>query len=71
MQTWRDAWGRADNAAQSIRAALTTLGVPESVWGSLRPIVTHAGGAYVDLGKLPADVVEQIAETLRHPVTSA
>lgn len=70
MQTWRDAWGRADDASESIRAALAALGVPESVWGTLRPSVTHNGHAYVDFGKLPADVVEQIAEALRLPATS-
>ncbi|MFJ3925412.1 hypothetical protein [Streptomyces sp. NPDC090022] len=67
MQTWRDSWDRADNASESIRAALTALGVPETVWNSLRPTVTHNGGAYVDFGKLPASVVEQIAEALRLP----
>lgn len=36
---------------------------------SLRPTVTHNGGAYVDFGKIPADVVEQIAEALRLPAT--
>ncbi|MEU3046117.1 hypothetical protein ABZ705_06200 [Streptomyces sp. NPDC006984] len=36
---------------------------------SLRPTVTHNGRAYVDFGKIPADVVEQIAEALRLPAT--
>ncbi|MFF4368462.1 hypothetical protein [Streptomyces sp. NPDC001594] len=67
MQTWRDSWDRADNALESIRTALAALGVPETVGNSLRPTVTHNGGAYVDFGKLPADVVEQIAEALRLP----
>ncbi|MEU8461181.1 hypothetical protein [Streptomyces sp. NPDC029003] len=69
MQTWRDSWGRADNASESIRAALAALGVCESVRNGLRPTVTHDGGAYVDFGELPADVVEQIAEALRLPTT--
>ncbi|MFI5985738.1 hypothetical protein ACIBEA_33360 [Streptomyces sp. NPDC051555] len=71
MQTWRDAWGRADDAAESIRAALATLGVSESVLRCLRPTVTNSGGSYVDFGKLPADVVEQVAEALRLTKTSA
>ncbi|MFF4367633.1 hypothetical protein [Streptomyces sp. NPDC001594] len=69
MQTWRDSWGRAENASESIRAALAALGVSEAVQNSLRPTVTHNGGAYVDFGKIPADVVEQIAEALRLPAT--
>ncbi|WP_260338064.1 MULTISPECIES: hypothetical protein [unclassified Streptomyces] len=70
MQTWREARDRATDATESIRAALAALGLSESVWCSVRPSVTHTGRAYVDLGRLPADVVEQIAEALRHPVAS-
>ncbi|MFJ8162911.1 hypothetical protein ACIRBY_18565 [Streptomyces sp. NPDC096136] len=67
MQTWRDARTQATNAAESIRAALAALGVPESAWGSARPVVTHNGHAYVHLGMIRADAVEQIAEALRVP----
>lgn len=59
---WRDAWGRADGAAAELREALAGLGLELS--GSVRPGVTRTGGAYVDLGRLPADAARRIAEAL-------
>ncbi|MER5933485.1 hypothetical protein [Streptomyces sp. NPDC002054] len=70
MQTWRDGWTRAADAAESIRAALAALGLPESAWSSVRPTVTKTGRPYVELGTLRADVAEQIAEALRGAMTS-
>lgn len=70
MQTWRDGWARATDAAESIRAALAALGLPESSWSSVRPVVTKTGRPYVDLGTVRADVVEQVAEALRGARTS-
>jgi hypothetical protein len=67
MQTWRDGRTRATDAAESIRAALAVLGIPEAAWSGIRPTVTYNGHAYVHLGMLPADVVEQIAEAMRLP----
>lgn len=67
MQTWRDSRAKATEAAESLRAALAALGIPESAWSSVRPVVTHSGGAYVHLGMIRADAVEQIAATLRVP----
>ncbi|TDU76253.1 hypothetical protein EDD91_2960 [Streptomyces sp. KS 21] len=67
MQAWRNAWDRAENASESIRAALAALGLPESAWCGVRPSVTSTGRAYVDLGKLPTEAVEQIAAALRLP----
>lgn len=67
MQTWRDARTQATDATESIRAALAALGVPESAWSSVRPVVTHTGQAYVHLGMIRADAVERIAEALRVP----
>ncbi|MCY0961929.1 hypothetical protein [Streptomyces sp. H27-H5] len=67
MQTWRDARAQATDATESIRAALAALDVPESAWSSVRPVVTHTGQAYVHLGMIRADAVEQIAEALRVP----
>ncbi|MFE2549268.1 hypothetical protein ACFXGI_12055 [Streptomyces sp. NPDC059355] len=64
MQAWREAWERATVAAESLRAAFAGLGLPESAWGRVRPSVTHAGRAYVDLGTLPAEAAERIAEAL-------
>lgn len=67
MQTWRDSWTRATDSAESIRAALAALGVPEAAWTSVRPVVTKTGRAYVELGTVQAEVVEEIAEALRLP----
>lgn len=67
MQTWRDARTTAVEAAEALRSALAALGLPESVWGSIRPTVTHKGAAYVHVGMVRAEVVEQIAEAVRTP----
>ncbi|WP_229339180.1 hypothetical protein [Streptomyces flavotricini] len=50
---------------------MAALGVPESAWSGVRPTVTYNGLAYVHLGMLPADVVEQIAEAMRATRASA
>lgn len=71
MQTWRDGRTRATDAAESIRVALTTLGIPEAAWRGIRPTVTYNGLPYVHLGMLPAAVVEQIAEAMRATEASA
>ncbi|MFE3994009.1 hypothetical protein ACFXPW_20330 [Streptomyces goshikiensis] len=71
MQTWRDGRAKATDAAESIRAALATLGIPESAWSGIRPTVTFNGLPYVQLGMLPAAVVEQMAEAMRTTETSA
>ncbi|MFE5537908.1 hypothetical protein [Streptomyces sp. NPDC056492] len=67
MQTWHSGREQAVNAAEAIRAALATLGVPESTWSGIRPTVTHNGHPYMHVGMLPAQAVEQIAEALRLP----
>ncbi|QOV37653.1 hypothetical protein IM697_04270 [Streptomyces ferrugineus] len=67
METWRDARSRAVGAAEALRAALAALGVPESVWGTVRPMVTHKGTPYVHVGMVRAEVAEQIAEAMRTP----
>lgn len=67
MQTYRDSRARATDAAEAIRAALALLGIPEHVWSSIRPMVTHRGGAYVHLGMLRAEAVERMAEAIRTP----
>jgi hypothetical protein len=71
MQTWRDSRARATDAAESIRAALAALGIPETAWSGIRPTVTYNGLPYVHMGMLPADVVEQMAEAMRVTKTSA
>ncbi|MFD6250423.1 hypothetical protein [Streptomyces roseolus] len=65
MQTYRDGRQAAADAAEAIRVALVELGLPERVWGSVRPMVTHSGKPYVHLGMMRADAVEKIAEAIR------
>ncbi|MFJ9348960.1 hypothetical protein [Streptomyces sp. NPDC101237] len=67
MQTWRDSRAKATQATEALRAALAALGAPESVWGSVRPMVTHKGTAYVHVGMVRADVVEQMAKAMKAP----
>lgn len=67
MRTWRDGRTRASDATEAMRAALSALGLPKSVWSGMRPTVTHTGRPYVHLGMLPADAVERIAEALGTP----
>jgi hypothetical protein len=70
MQTWRDGRKRADDAAKALCEALAALGLPESVGSSVRPVVTHSGRPYVDLGTLRAEQVEQMAQAIRSAVTT-
>ncbi len=67
MQTYRDGRRRAEEAAEAIRDALTSLGLPESVGGGVRPMVTHSGKPYVHLGMVRADVAARMAEAMRAP----
>jgi hypothetical protein len=67
MQTYRDGRKEATDAAEAIQAVLAGLGLPESVWGSVRPMVTHKGAPYVHLGMVRADVAERMAEAMRTP----
>lgn len=71
MQTWRDGHSRAVDAADTLRAALAAVGLPERVWCAVRPQVTHKGTPYVHLGMLRADHVKQIAEALHAAAASA
>ncbi|MER8027788.1 hypothetical protein ABTZ78_02250 [Streptomyces bauhiniae] len=65
MQTYWDGNRAASNAADAIKAALVDLGLPESVWGSVRPMVTHSGKPYVHLGMVRAEAAERIVEAIR------
>ncbi|WP_435283299.1 hypothetical protein [Streptomyces koelreuteriae] len=65
MQAYRDGRSKATEAAEAVREALAGLGFPESVWGSVRPMVTRSGKPYVHLGMVRADVAEKIAEAMR------
>lgn len=67
IQTYRDGRKEATAAAEAIRAALVGLGLPERVWGSVRPMVTHSGKPYVHLGMVRADAAERMAEAMRSP----
>ncbi|MFI1395379.1 hypothetical protein [Streptomyces sp. NPDC020681] len=64
MGTWRDARARATDASEAVRAALASIGLPESAWSGVRPMVTASGRPLVHLGALPAAAVEVIAEAL-------
>lgn len=70
MDTYRAGRKEATEAAELIRAALASLGLPERVWGSVRPMVTHSGKPYVHLGMVRADAAERMAEAMRTPVES-
>jgi hypothetical protein len=65
MQTYRDGRKQATDAAEAIREALAGLSLPESVWGSVRPMVTHSGKPYVHLGMVRAGVAERMAEAMK------
>ncbi|MEU8849045.1 hypothetical protein AB0C70_22975 [Streptomyces sp. NPDC048564] len=67
MATYREGRKQATDAAEAIRAALAVLGLPERVWGGVRPMVTHSGKPYVHLGMVRADVAERMAEAMRAP----
>ncbi|MER5212990.1 hypothetical protein ABT063_21040 [Streptomyces sp. NPDC002838] len=67
VQTYRDGRKQATEAAEAIREALASLGLPERVWGGVRPMVTHSGTPYVHLGMVRADAVERMAEAMRTP----
>ncbi|MGW0845556.1 hypothetical protein ACWD26_36565 [Streptomyces sp. NPDC002787] len=70
MCTYRAGREEATDAAEAIREALAGLGFPESIWGSVRPMVTHSGKPYVHLGMVRADVAERMAEAMRSPIES-
>ncbi|MFF0451245.1 hypothetical protein ACFYT4_33540 [Streptomyces sp. NPDC004609] len=65
MQTWRNARITAETAAQALQDALASLGVPERVRQSIRPVVTASGRAYVEIGMPGPNIAEQLAEALR------
>ncbi|MBP5910669.1 hypothetical protein F3K40_43085 [Streptomyces sp. LBUM 1478] len=67
MQTYRGGHKQATDAAEAIRIALAGLGLPESVWGSMRPMVTHPGKPYVHLGMVRPDAAERTAEAKQAP----
>ncbi|MBL1088432.1 MULTISPECIES: hypothetical protein [Streptomyces] len=71
MQTWRDSRRRAEDATEAIQAALAILGLPEATVASLRPVVTHSGKSYVDLGMIRADHAERMAEAIRTAIIRA
>lgn len=71
MATYRDGRKQATDAAEAIRAALAGLGLPERVWGSVRPMVTNSGTPYVHLGMVRADVAERMAEAMQAPADAA
>lgn len=71
MDTYRIGRQKAAEAAEAFRAALSEIGLPERVWGGVRPVVTHRGAPYVHLGMIRADAVEHMAEAMRGPAEAA
>ncbi|MER5882610.1 hypothetical protein ABT160_02155 [Streptomyces sp. NPDC001941] len=65
MQTWRDAWARADDASRALRGALGALGVDVGP-GGVRAQVHRQGVPLVHVGVLRAEHAEAVAEALRH-----
>ncbi|MEU9504599.1 hypothetical protein [Streptomyces sp. NPDC048196] len=62
---WRESRGRAESAAEALRAAMAVLGLPEAAAAKVRPVVTHSGASYVDLGMIRSDHAEQLAQAIR------
>ncbi|MGW1976196.1 hypothetical protein [Streptomyces sp. NPDC001889] len=67
METYRGARAVADTAARALQDALAGADVPERVWRSIEPTVTRQGGAFVDIGLIPAGAALLLAEALRRP----
>jgi predicted PhzF superfamily epimerase YddE/YHI9 len=67
MDTYRAGRQKATEAAEAIREALAALGLPERVWASVRPLVTHTGKPYVHIGMIRADAAEKMSEAMRTP----
>ncbi|MFH8935207.1 hypothetical protein [Streptomyces griseosporeus] len=61
VHTYRDGRKSSTAAAEATREALAALGLPESVWGNVRPRVIHSGEPYVHLGMVRADVAKGMA----------
>ncbi|MEU8785631.1 hypothetical protein [Streptomyces sp. NPDC048637] len=64
METWREDRKSADDAVAAIREAFSVLGLSDAIGRGIRPVVTRSGKAYVDLGMLRADQVEQAAKAI-------
>ncbi|WP_329217928.1 hypothetical protein OG352_17150 [Streptomyces sp. NBC_01485] len=71
MQTWRDSRTRAQDAANGLRDALASLGLPERVQRHLRPMVTHSGTPFVHVGIRKAEDVERMANALRNSTAAS
>ncbi|WP_176711216.1 hypothetical protein [Streptomyces sp. Ncost-T6T-1] len=66
MQQWRDGRKAAENATEALSGALVALGIETERVSHLRPVVAYSGRPYVHMGVMPADLVERMAEALRH-----
>jgi len=66
MDTYRAGRQAATDAADAVRDALAGLGLPESVWRGIRPLVTHTGKSYVHVGMIRADAAAVLAQALVH-----
>ncbi|MCH0538683.1 hypothetical protein I3F58_03725 [Streptomyces sp. MUM 203J] len=72
LERWRECWARAEAAADELRSGVARLGLEPAVCRRVRPIVTHPGRVYVDVGMLPEDAARIIARALgpERPVVS-
>ncbi|MET9365190.1 hypothetical protein ABZX93_30360 [Streptomyces sp. NPDC006632] len=64
-QEWRDAWVRAECAADTLGEALGGMGAGAAQTARPRPLVSRKGTAWVDVGQLPAHLAERVAEVIR------
>ncbi|MFE2374670.1 hypothetical protein [Streptomyces sp. NPDC059398] len=71
MQTWRYGRALARDAAEAVRAALATLGIPEAGGSEIRPALVYHGQVFAHVGMVPADVVGPMDEAMKVTETSA
>lgn len=65
METYKAGRRIAEEAAEAVRNALAGLGLDESVWRTVRPMVTHSGKPYVHFGMLRADIAAKVARAIK------
>lgn len=71
MEQWHECRERADRAAVLLLEALSALGIPQTAYGSIRPVVTHRGRVYVNVGMLREDAVSMVVDVLKRGTVTA
>ena len=69
MDQYKSARAEAEHIAALLRAALTRAGVPEAETARVRPVVTSAGRAYVELGAFRLSSASKLLDAL--PLSTA